>query len=113
MQEKQGQIQQGRGGHGLENAHHNGLEAHGLQLADPELIANGERDEAQGHLGEHVQAFHCLHGGKAQAAYSQGSQAEGPQQQASHQIGGDGGQLQPLGHPGQQQPPGQGGGQAD
>ncbi len=113
VQENQRQVQQHRGGHGLEDAHDDGLAAHGFQLAHPELVADGEGDEAQGHLGEDVQALHRLHGGEAQASGAQRAQAEGAQQQTRHQIGGDGGQLQPLGHPGQQQPPDEGGGQAD
>ena len=67
----------------------------------------------QGHLGEHVQALHRLHGGEAQAADVQRAQAEGAQQQPRHQIGGDSGQLQPLGCPGQQQSADQSGGKAD
>ena len=113
VQEDQGQVNQHSGNHRLENAHHDRLPAHGFQLADPELVADGKGDEAQRHLGENIQAFHRLHGGEAQAADLQRSQAEGAQQQSRDQIGGDGGQLQPFGRPGQQQPPDQGGGKTD
>ena len=108
MEKNQRQVHQHRGGHRLKDAHDDGLAAHGFQLADPELVADGERDEAQSHLRKNIQALHRLHGGKAQALNMQRADAEGTQQQPRHQIGGDGGQLQPLGRPGQQQPPDEG-----
>ena len=110
VQRHQSQVHQGRGGSGLEDAHHDGLAAHGFQLAETELVANGEGDKAQGHLGENIQALHRLHGGKSDAAQVQRADAEGPQQQSRHQIGGDGGQGQALGRPGQKQPSDEGGG---
>ena len=79
-----------------------GAFAHGLQLAQPEFIADGEGDEAQGRLGQHLQGFHLLQGVEAQAGQTEPANAEGPQQQTGHQIGGHRGQMQQLGHPGQQ-----------
>ena len=97
------QVHQQRGDHGLENADDDCGLAHGFELAQAELIADGEGDEAQGRLGQNAQGLHLRQGVEAQAGQTQGADAEGAKQQACHQIGGDSGQMHQLGHAGQHQ----------
>ena len=82
-----------------------------LELLQPELIADGESDKAKRHLGDNIQMGHRLGAGEAQGGEMQRPQAVGAQQQPGHQVGGDGGKVEQLGHPGHQQPAHQGKGQ--
>ena len=103
MQTDEDQVHQHGGGDGLEDADDDGGLAHGFELTEPELIADGEGDEAQGRLGQHTQGLHLLQGIEAQAGQTKPADAEGAQQQTGHQIGRDSGQMHQLGHSGQQQ----------
>ena len=113
MQNNQGEVHQNGRDHRLENADGDGLAAHVPELLQTELIADGEGDEAQGHLGNYVQRLHLCGGAEAQAEQLQRADAVGPQQQAGNQIGGYGGQVQLFGQTAQQQPAHQGQGQLD
>ena len=113
METHQGDIHQHRGGHGLEDAHGDGLPAHMLELVQAELIADGEGDEAQGHLAHDIQGGHRFRRAKAQAPQAQRTDAVGSQEQARHQIGGDRGQVQLFGQTAHQQAADQRGRQLD
>ena len=78
-----------------------------------ELVADGEGDEAQGHLGDEVQGGHLLGGVKAQREQIQRADAVGAEQEAADQVGGDGGKVELFGQPGQQQAAHQGQGELD
>ena len=103
MQNDQGDVHENRCDDGLQNADGDGLGAGGLQLAQAELIADGEGDETQSGLGDDLQAVHLRSGIEAQSGNFQRADAEGPQKQSGHQIGGDGGELDQLGHTGKHQ----------
>ena len=103
MEGNKRRVHQGGGEHRLENAHRDGLTAHGFQLGHPELIADGEGDEAQGRLGDDIQPGHRLRRGEADAGYVQRPQQVGAKQQAADQIGGDGGEVEQLRQAGHEQ----------
>ena len=93
---QQGGVHHQGGDDRLQNADGDGLAAHALELAEPELVADHKGDEAQRHLGDDVERLDLLEGGKADEGQPQPPDQEGPQQQARHQIGGDGGQVNEL-----------------
>ena len=113
MQDDQGNVHKDGGDHRLQNAHGDGLLAHVLELLQAELIADGEGDEAQGHLAHDIQGGHRFRRAKAQAPQAQRTDAVGSQEQARHQIGGDRGQVQLFGQTAHQQAADQRGRQLD
>ena len=113
MQGDEGGVHQSGGGHGLEYAHGDGLPAHAFELLQAELVADGEGDKAQGHLGDKIQGGHLLGGVEAQREQIQRADAVGAEQEAADQVGGDGGKVELFGQPGQQQAAHQGQGELD
>ena len=101
MQDDQGDVHEHRGDDRLQNADGDGFRTGGLQLAQAELVADGEGNEAQRGLGDDLQTLHLFGGVKA--GNPQRADEEGAQQQTRHQIGGDGRQLDQLGHTGEHQ----------
>ena len=108
VQADQHDVHHHGGDDGLQDADGDGGGAGGLQLAQPELIADGERDEAQGRLGHDGQALHLLQGVEAQAGDVDGAQHIGADQQTGHQVSRDGGQMDQLGQTGHHQSADQG-----
>ena len=74
-----------------------------LQLLQPELIADGESDEAQGYIADEAQLFNKVKGGQAQIGDAQGTQAQRPNQYARDQIAGYVRQIEFGGQPGEKQ----------
>ena len=103
MQRHQGNVHQHGGRHRLEDTHDDGLFAHALELLQAELIADGEGDEAQRHLRNNIQTGHHLWGVEANPSDIQRPQQVWSKQQARHQVGSDGGQVQFLCQTGHQQ----------
>ena len=103
MQAVEGHIHEEGGDQRLEHGDDHRLAAHLLQGGEAELIAHGEGDEAQRHVADDVHLLDLAEGGEAQALNAQTAQAEGADQDAGHQIGGDGGQIQLLGDTGHHQ----------
>ena len=86
MEEQQGEIHAAGGDHGLEDADHQGLLAGLPQLREAKFVADGEGDEAQGHIGDETQTVQLLIAGKAEAGHAQRAHKAGPDQQARDQI---------------------------
>ena len=82
------------GDQGLEDCYDGGLPADLPQGRHPELTANGEGDEAQGHIVEQTQLFHSLKRIQTQAGNTQAAQAQGTDQKTRYQIAGNVGQIQ-------------------
>ena len=102
MQHNQRNIHGQRRHQSLHDAHDHGLTARLLQRREAELIADGEGDEAQRHIGQQAQLLHLLHGCKAQKAHAQPAEAVGPDQHARDQIGRDRRQAEALDDAGHQ-----------
>ena len=66
-----------------------GASAHRAQLGQPELIADGNRNETQSGFGHNAHSFHLLQRLEAKAGNTQPSQREGAQQKSRDQIRGD------------------------
>lgn len=87
MQHDQGNVHADGGDHSLQDTDDGGLLTGLLQGRKPELMTDGEGDEAQGHIGNHGQGVYLLRGVEAQAGYAKTSQYAGPDQDTGHQIG--------------------------
>ena len=74
--------------HGLQDTDNNSRTAHSLQLAQTELIANGECDKAQCDLGHKADTLDLFQRVKAQSGQTNGTQAEGTKDQTCKQISG-------------------------
>ena len=86
MEDHQGDVHAAGGDHGLENADHQGLLAGLPQLGEAEFVADGEGDEAQGHIGDQAQAVQLLIAGKAEAGHAQRAHKTGADQKTGDQI---------------------------
>ena len=103
VQQEQAQIHKHRGGEGLENGNDGSLAANVLQLGQPELVADGEGDEAQSHVADQPHFLHELKGAEAQAGNPKSAQHQRPHQKPRDQIAGDVGQIKAFGQTGKQQ----------
>ena len=103
VQADQDDVHQSGGQYGLQDADGDGGLAGCPELAQTELIADGECNEAQGSLGDDAQALHLVQGVEAQTGDADRAHNEGTHQQTGHQICGDGGQVQLLGQTGHHQ----------
>ena len=74
-----------------------------LQGRQPELIADGEGNEAQRHIADQAEAGNIIERGKADPGNAQKSQTVGPNEDACYQVSGDGGQMPALDEPGHHQ----------
>ena len=110
MQRHQHQVHHHRGEHRLHDAHRHRLFAHGFQVMDAELVADGEGDESQRHIRNDVEKLHLFQTVEAQPHHAEPPHAERPQQQSGDQIRRDGGQIHQLGQPVHHQPGNEGNG---
>ena len=83
-----------QGGHTcLDDADDGGLLSGLPESGKPELMADGEGDEAQGHIGDHGQGIHLFKGVETETGDPQSAQNAGTDQHAGHQVGRDIGQM--------------------
>ena len=103
MQNQKSHVHKDGGGQCLKNGNDGGLAADVLQLLQPEFIADGEGDEAQGNITDEPQLFHEVKARQAQVGDAQGAQAQRPNQHAGNQIAGHVRQVEFGGQTGQKQ----------
>ena len=88
---------------GLHDADDRGLLPGLLQGGQPELMADGEGDEAQRHVGDHRQGIDLLKSVESEAGDAQPSQDAGADQHAGHQVGSNVRQMKFVKQAGHQQ----------
>ena len=88
MQGDQRDIHEQRCHRGLYDTDNRGLLSGLLQGGKPELMADGEGDEAQGHIGDHRKGVHLFKGIEPETGDTQPAQHARPDEHAGHQIGG-------------------------
>ena len=71
MQDNEGDIDHNSRDDRLQNADGDGLLTHGFELRDAELVADGERDEAERHVVKQAQRLHVGRRREAEALHAQ------------------------------------------
>ena len=84
MEHNKCNINKGQRGKCLQNADDHGLLAGLFQLAEAELIADGKRDKAHRHIGDHAQRLDLIVTCKAKAGNAEATQHERPDQNTRH-----------------------------
>ena len=93
MEAEHGEIHQRGGDERLHDADDEGLTARLAQILQPELVADGESDEAHRHVGNGAERGDVLIGGEADARDAEPAEAERSDQHARDQKGGHVGQT--------------------
>ena len=103
MQDNEGDIDHNSRDDRLQNADGDGLLTHRFELRDAELVADGERDEAERRLRDDAEALHLLQRIEADVRNVQRAETERTDEQTADEVRRDRRQMYELCQAGHQQ----------